>query len=460
MRAKTMLKNTIFAYREETTRGTAPSDSDNSKIVLARIDTVPTWNTGKEFLESQYMNGSMGRGAPIAGMDNEDIGFMVPVFARASGTAGTAPDYDLLLKHTLGSSNTGIGGTIAAAPTTTGFTITGGSAVVKNQLLWIEYDTGLYAVRRVTAVSGGNVVSVWPPLPSCTTGGTVSDSVTHILKSSDTDFSTGSGYFYFDGDKRQIYSGCMGKQLDINWEVGQRIDMQLTMQALSCPEDETAIGYAVVASDYQTATPPRCVALDMPIFYAGTVVTGSTTTSLIVTSPGGIEIETTDRVYVDVGSGVYESRVPSVVSGTGIGNKTCTITALSGAPTAGDTVLIEHTECVPSISLSLENTIDKDKCMHASSGYADQSVTDRVISIGMDNKPWKSILERSKLDATDPIEIFVIAGTAAGSIAACNIPNFYWSEISRGSENGKMTQSENGFAAVTDGNDEMILGWL
>jgi len=461
-----ILKNTVFSYREESVVGTAPSDSDNTAIVLVRTDTPATWTLGREILETRYMNGVLGRNPPQIGMYNEDIGYVIPVFARGAGTQGVAPDYSLLLKHTMGGLNAPTGGVVAAAPTSTDITVTGGSGWVVGDIARIEYNGaagGSYAIRRVTDVSGGNALTLWPPLPDSglAAGGDVQAGVTHLLKSDPSDFSTGSGFFYFDGDKKDVFTGCMGSNLAINWEVGQRIDMQFTMQAINYAYSETAIGYTVVPSDYVTTTPIMCLGIELDIYYSATVVTGSTATDVILTSTGGLEIEATDEVivYVDASSD-YETRTPSVVAGSGIGNKTVTVSALSGAPSAGNAAYIRHTECLPSLSVTLENILNKDMCMHVDSGYTNQAVTDRNIDFVADNARWRTILERYMRDNVVGFELRAIGGDTAGNIFVMWLPNAYYGELPRGEDAGKITQAWNGWGTVDAGNDELIIAHL
>jgi hypothetical protein len=463
-RKVTILKNSVFAYIEETVRGTAETDSVND-IVLVRTDTAPSWVVDREILETQYMNSVLGRSAPQVGMYNEDIGFTLNVFARGSGVQGTAPDYSPLLKHAMGAVVTPTGGVIAASPTPTSttFTVTGGSGFVKNAIVRVEYATDTYAIRRVTDVSGGNALTVRPPLPAIPAeGGDVDTTVSHILKSDYDDFYTGTGYFYHDGDKKDIFTGCMGSNLSITLEVGQFIGMEFQSQALDYDYEETAIGYTVTPSDYNNTPPLKCLGIEIPIYYSGTVVTGSTATSVIITSDGGVEVEIGDQIIVYVAaSSDYETRTVTNVSGSGVGNKTCTVSALSGAPAAGAAVKIMHVECVPSMTISLENTIDKDMCMHTNSGYNDQAITDRVVNVTSDNVRWKTILEMTMRDNVVSAEIWAIAGTTAGNIFAICIPNFYYTELPRGDDNGKITQAWNGMAVVgTNGNDEFAIGHL
>jgi hypothetical protein len=249
--------------------------------------------------------------------------------------------------------------------------------------------------------------------------------------------------------------------LTLTMEAKTLLNLEMAFMAINYDYAEQTISYTVDPSDYQSTPKLRAVGMTADIYYAGTVGSGSTATSIIIESASGVEVETTDEIIVFVQTTVndYVTRTPSNVSGAGIGSKTCTVTDVGAIPTAGDPVYIRHTECLGSVTLTHTNEISKDLCVHPDSGYGSQGITDRTTEISATAR-WRTILEMSKRDNVVGIELAYVAGDTPGNMMALFIPNFYYTEIPRSDADGKIDQEWTGIAAIGSGNDEFIIGFI
>src|ERR1044072_1711741 len=95
----TVKKNTAVGVMIEATEGTYEAPDSASKYVQVQADGFEM-SPAKEVLERNIFTASVGKTAPRVGMFQ--VSGTIPVEARASSTAGAAPEIDALVKCALG----------------------------------------------------------------------------------------------------------------------------------------------------------------------------------------------------------------------------------------------------------------------------------------------------------------------------------------------------------------------
>lgn len=145
--------NSILAIESEVTAGTyvAPSGTGVYLQTLEGVEFTPA----REVIERGLIDDSIGKESPRMGM--KSVTGTIPVEFRANGTAGAAPDFDLLLKGALGTSRNATASTSKNASHTS--TVIGiedadiskysvGDCVLVKQ-------SGAYEIRPISAVATG-----------------------------------------------------------------------------------------------------------------------------------------------------------------------------------------------------------------------------------------------------------------------------------------------------------------
>ncbi len=156
--ALTVKQNTTIAIEEEVTEGTYVAPAGASSFLQTLADGTEI-TPSKELLERNIFNGSLGKTSPRTG--TRTVSGAIPVEARANSTAGSAPEYDKLMKSAFGSRR--------QATTTTTTKASGNTATV----LQIEdADISKFAVGDIVLVKQSGAYHVSPITAKSTGTGT------------------------------------------------------------------------------------------------------------------------------------------------------------------------------------------------------------------------------------------------------------------------------------------------
>lgn len=446
-------KNTKFAFVLESTEGTLASDAAANAVLVGGDGAAV--RIPREFVERNLMHGSLSELPPIPGMWG-DLGFTVTCELKGSGTQNTAPEIGDLLKCVLGAEHAGSNGTVAVSPTptVTGWTITGGSFEAK-KIIRQEVGSGFEYTRLLTESSGA--VTVWPPVSAIMSGSEASQAgVSYSLLS--TGFTTGSAYFYFDNGTKLTFAGCRGSA-KFNFEVGKPVTVEFNMMALSPGFSHATQGYTP-SVDVDTQ-PPTCLGMNFDRWYTGTVVTGSTTTSVIITATPDLEIAVGDILEVPI-SGTYEQATVTAVSGSYGSDKTCTVATLGGTPTTDGSVYVRRRTTLETgagytIDVGIEQALAN--CMNQSYGVSKSKNVKRSVAIEM-NPYFKSMYEIDARDNAAKLQIFGVWGSTVGNIIACDVPNFQRTDVGIEFDELMMNPITGGAYYDSAGDDEFFLSLL
>lgn len=451
------LRGTKFAFEIEATEGTAPTDDANDAILINEGGLA--LRLGREVIPRKLLHGSLSQLAPVMGKYSDDLGFDIQVEVKGSGTQNTAPEIGDLLAVLLGTENVGANGTVAASPSpsTSGLTITGGTFVA-GQLARVEVTAGNFEISRILTLATG--AATFFPYFSAAPGSTlaVQAGVTYTLLSSS--FGSGSAFFYFDGGEKLILSGCKCTSAKLTMDVGQPMMLDMSFQALNYAFTHGTQGYTPTVNI--TTQPPVCLGMTVARYYDATVVTGSTTTSVILTATPDLEIAVGDTLIVYVaGSTSYETKTITGVSGAYGADKTLTVTALSGAPAASAQAYIKRTttlETGASMGINISPEVTKTADLNNSYGSTAQRYTDREVTVDM-SQYLKSAYEFDARNNLAAVELWGVLGSTAGNIIAWCLPNVIRQTTEIGIDRLLMNPVTAG-AYMTSGNDEFYLGFL
>jgi hypothetical protein len=93
---------TIVAVNVESTEGTYVAPAGASDGYIQPLQDGFEFTPSKESIQRNILTSSIGKVSPRVGM--KSVAVTLPVEFRASGTEGTAPDFDILLKGAMGDS--------------------------------------------------------------------------------------------------------------------------------------------------------------------------------------------------------------------------------------------------------------------------------------------------------------------------------------------------------------------
>ena len=269
--AFTVRKNTVLYVTEEVTQGTAVDPTLGSQAV-APLEDGFEFTPQKELVERNNLTSSIGQTLPRTGIKTS-TGSM-PVEWKAHGTAGTEPEYDLLLRSGLSGRRQ-----IASQVTTKA---TGNTTQVLqiedadisnfnvNDIILVR-EAGAFFVSPITAVdttaSAANITLLR------TAGSAFSASV--VIEKVTNYYGANSGHkyltataFYEDNVKEQAI-GCLVNSVALeNFSVGQIPSLNFSMEGIGY--SRTVSGASGLTAEYDSALPP--IALEACVYLDGTVI--------------------------------------------------------------------------------------------------------------------------------------------------------------------------------------------
>lgn len=145
--------NSIIGLMEESSEGTYEAPSGAGKYIRPLEDGID-FSPSREIIERGLLNASPGKETPRMG--EKSMAASLSLEARASGTEGTAPDYDKLLKSALGNSRS-VASNVTSKNTTHTSTVIYLDNADKDTFnvgdIVLVKESGSHEVRPITAVS-------------------------------------------------------------------------------------------------------------------------------------------------------------------------------------------------------------------------------------------------------------------------------------------------------------------
>jgi hypothetical protein len=232
MSGATATRKSVQAIVEETTAGTPVDPSSGTQVIPLQegFEMTPSFETQ----DNVELSPSVDTKAPIIGLETPES--TIGHYFRHSGTEATAPNYDILLKATLG--------TKVAAPaqrsTTTGSTSgdintravvklgAGGSDFQRGSAVLCKDSANGYFIRNAYSVSG-NDLTLQFNLTQAAPGSGVGVGRPILYKTSDELPSLTHWIYLANGTAAQAMTGARVASATINATVGEPLNMEFTL---------------------------------------------------------------------------------------------------------------------------------------------------------------------------------------------------------------------------------------
>lgn len=438
-------QNMDFYVVKEATEGTLIAHTGATDAISITEDDLEL-NLNRNLLDPGYLTSSLGASAPQPGMWADDLGGQVGFYARG-GASSPRPDYHVFLECLFGDEQSQAADTVAAGTLTTDeFTVTDDSKHEAGNLIRVQTAPTVFSIANVLTVPTGKL-TVWPPLLESPAA---SDAIqaAYTYKLLDTGHPTMSMYSFFEpagaNQPRLAYAGCRPRTMSMNFTVGERIPMIFSFSGLTPYRDYTQ---DTQTPTYQTSPNPLItLGINGSFIYAATVTGSPSTTSTPISYPA-FETAVGDYICVNVGSGVYEWRAITGVTGNA-GASTVTIANtvdFSGAATLGETCYIRRVAGCAELGDSFDLTFEVEwlpiNCITAQYGKLASTFGKRTITLNK-NTYFRSWQEYMLRDGVVGAELLIVAGDlnnpnagTANNIMALYMPNVINTEPSLALDN-------------------------
>lgn len=225
-------KSSVLAIMTETTEGTPviPSGATDYTAMQDAFSIDPAF----EQLQNNELRNSIGSPQPILGLENPQMS--MSHYLRHSGTEGTAPDYNLLLKAVFGSE--AVEGTQRVLTSGSSTTVLNGASGVgayfeRGKAVLIKDGTNGYSIRPVHSVSTDALTLGFMVSNAPATGVGLGKAV--FYKPAESGHPTLSLWCYrssgsSNGGAIELIAGARVSQMSISAEAGQFINAAFTMQ--------------------------------------------------------------------------------------------------------------------------------------------------------------------------------------------------------------------------------------
>lgn len=210
---------------EESTAGTLKAPSAGSEALA--LQPGFEFNPGTETQQNEELRASVGPGKPILGLERPTAS--LNHYFRASGTAGTTPDFHLLWKSIFGSTSTNgtERATTAASSTTVVKLAAGGSDFALGKAVLVKMAT--YEIRPVDSVSTNDLTLGFALNNAPGSGVNVGKCINYTPANSG--HPTLSLWLYRANEANiEAIAGGLVTQLDIEVDVGSLINMSFQVQ--------------------------------------------------------------------------------------------------------------------------------------------------------------------------------------------------------------------------------------
>lgn len=425
----TRLLNSSVGVKKESTSYTYEDPAATDGITIRQDLEV---NLNREFLEDDTINGSFSHVPSEPGMWSDDLGGMLPVYLRSGGTAGSIPEFSVLMENAFGSQQDNTDNTVddtLTDATTTSFKLTTNPAdLVVGQLILVDVD-GAGTLEPTQVISYSNpTLNVWPPLSTspADTGAVYAGTNFMLLDESLPYFSTKP---QFETDKFIKYKGCLVSTMEVTFEPGQRVPANFTFVAQGLQDYGNATHTDFKSNLDNTTRYLVCLGVDLSATFAGTAKGTPTQTETILSTPSfGVAIG--DEILLET-STEWETATVTNVSGNAGEDVTVTHSSVTSAVSADDTVYVRRKKCAgigDSLSITMEREITPVNCMSPTYGKAAIEVTGRMVTVAKTPfwQDWQEFLTRDNAVGS---ELMVSLGTETGKIMVWYLPNIQNTEV-------------------------------
>ncbi len=262
---------TSIAVEEEVTEGTYVTPSAATSFVQV-LDSGLEIKPSKELLERNVFSGTIGKVTPRTGM--KSVSGTIPTECRAFSTAGSAPEFNSLMKSAFGTrrQNTTVVTTKASGNTATILQIEDADISKFNigDIILVK-QTGAYHVSPITAKSTGAgtatvTMLVAHPSGDCTDSVTIEKFTTYLM--AESGHPTLSVSKYMDSLVREYATGCRVNKFQLsNFATGKIPTLSFGFDGLDFSRSLTAPSYT---PSYDSALPP--IVLDGRAYQDGSAI--------------------------------------------------------------------------------------------------------------------------------------------------------------------------------------------
>ena len=249
-------RTTVY-IKEEVTEGTYVAPAAGSDAILPLTDGLEM-SPAVENIERNNLDNSIGKSAPRKGQ--KSVSASISVEAKAHGTAGTAPEYGLLVESALGAERSNTAETSTTGHTATVINFTSHGFNIGDIVLVKE--SGAYHVSPITAITGTSITLL------VAASGAFSDSV--VVEAVQTYYTANSGHprlsvtKYVENAIEERGIGMAVSSMALaNFATGQIPQLDFSLEGLNHARSATAPSYTPA---YDAALPPitlsACVYLD------------------------------------------------------------------------------------------------------------------------------------------------------------------------------------------------------
>lgn len=304
--ADIITRSSVLAIKEEVTEGTAVAPTAGTDAVALQPDF--SMEPGIEVITNDELRASIGQTKPLLGNEAPTASFSH--YLRASGVAGQAPNFGLLLKSFFGASSAQVTerDTVASSTVSLIKVDTGeGAEFERGEPLLIQDATNGFSVRHVDSVSTDDLTINFNLANAPASGVLVGQSV--LYKPANTGHIPLSLWHYLgNGGKIQMMSGSKVTGFDIDVTSGQLINASFSLEGkeffvnpilitsstryLDWTDDDGTFAAAVTAGWYKT---PQALASALQSAMNATAST-ETATVTYSNSTGKFTIKTTGTV--------------------------------------------------------------------------------------------------------------------------------------------------------------------
>lgn len=221
-------KSSVLFITQESTEGTpvAPSGATDAVALQDDFSIEP----GTETLENAEIRASIGATKPIIGAESPVVS--LSHYMKASGTAGTAPEWNLLAKAFFGSEvvasteydlDSGSTGSVLAFPSGEG------ANFQRGQALLIKDSTNGYRVRAIHSMSTDSATLGFS-VPNAPASGVNTGKCVFWKPANDSHPTLTVWNYLGNGGARQVMSGARVTSMSIDAQAGQLINANFSLE--------------------------------------------------------------------------------------------------------------------------------------------------------------------------------------------------------------------------------------
>lgn len=231
-------RRSVLALVEETTRGTPvlPSAGTDYTALQEDVEATPSFDE----LENAELSSSIGQKQSTLGIERPEMSFSH--YFRASGSAATAPDYNLLLKSLLGEEtiagaeyDTVAGSTAGDADNRAVVNVdTGeGATFQRGEALLIKDGTNGYSVRNIYSISSDALTLGFNLGSAPASGVNLGQAVLYYPAAADSDYPTLSAWMYRgNGGAIELMSGSRCSEMTADVTAGEFVNSSFSLQGI------------------------------------------------------------------------------------------------------------------------------------------------------------------------------------------------------------------------------------